>query len=59
MGRRAVPVLLLLVSFLLFSAEAKKEKDVTELQIGVKVGYNGFGERPCCVVEILLFNCWI
>jgi FK506-binding protein 2 len=35
MGRRAVPVLLLLVSFLLFS-EAKKEKDVTELQIGVK-----------------------
>jgi FK506-binding protein 2 len=36
MGRRAVPVLLLLLSFVLFSAEAKKEKDVTELQIGVK-----------------------
>jgi hypothetical protein len=42
------------------AAEAKKEeKDVTELQIGVKVGCNGFGERSCRVVEILLFNCWI
>jgi len=37
MGRRAVPVLFLLLSFVLFLAEAKKEeKDVTELQIGVK-----------------------
>jgi hypothetical protein len=43
-----------------FAAEAKKEeKDGIEFQTGVKVGYNGFGERPCCVVEILFFNCWI
>jgi hypothetical protein len=39
-------------------AEAKREeKDVTKLQIGVKVGCNGFGGRPCYFVDILLFNC--